>query len=176
MDAAEVGRRVRAARAYAFGADRGRDEVAKAINVSTRTLSRIESGRRPLSDEEKAAVAQACGLPPEFFSIDFSAAERPANGEIAPRLVQLEQLVRDLDPVDTRTRLRNAETQLASLVQTREHLTELQSEVRSLQSQLEALTQEALARRQRDALERESGRRASSRGIPGAEDDRQRGP
>jgi transcriptional regulator with XRE-family HTH domain len=174
MDAAEVGRRVRAARAYAFGADRGREEVARAINVSTRTLSRIESGRRSLSDDEQAAAAHACGLPAEFFSIDFAATERPDDGDISSRLLGVEQLVRDLDPEDTRTRLRNAETQLASLVKTREHVSELEGEVRSLRDQLEELTRESLERRQREAVERESARRATRPGSPGARDDRRR--
>lgn len=171
MDDAETGRRLRAARGYA-GLEA--EDLAKALNFSVSTLYRTEGGQRPLNDAQKRLVTELCGLPIGFFSVDFAESEMAADGEVTARLAGVEQLVRDLDPEDTRTRLRNTETQLASLVKTREHVSELEDEVRSLHEQVEALTREALERRQHAAVERETGRRATTPETRGARGDRSR--
>jgi transcriptional regulator with XRE-family HTH domain len=64
----EIGRRVRAARAYAgltIGA------LADSLGMGARTIKRIECGERDARRYELIGIAEACGLPREFFELDF---------------------------------------------------------------------------------------------------------
>jgi hypothetical protein len=148
MDGNDTARRVRAARALA-----GLDSVqalAAAINqrgLSTKTLRAIEQGRRIAEPRELTAIAEACGLTPGFFRMDLQADAREGG----------------------RTRLETAERQLASLW---ENITELRRELGEVRSQVEHLTQEALARREREAVEQEKRRRDAKQGTADVEDGR----
>jgi transcriptional regulator with XRE-family HTH domain len=95
VDAVETGRRLRAARAYS---GRSRAEVAAALSVSVETLHRIERGERTLTDAERRAAAAVCGVPIEFFSMDFkTAAERQQPpDDLAARLEAVERELRRL--------------------------------------------------------------------------------
>src|SRR3954453_8543251 len=64
----EVARRVRAARAYA---GLSIQELAARVGIGLQTLKRIENGRRKPSGPELLAIAEACGLPREFFDLDL---------------------------------------------------------------------------------------------------------
>lgn len=71
----EVGRRVRAARAYK--GLRSVPALSEAIGeggLGTTTLYEIERGERYAEPRELAAIAKACTLPAEFFTMDFRAA------------------------------------------------------------------------------------------------------
>jgi transcriptional regulator with XRE-family HTH domain len=68
-DAQEIRRRLRAARAYA---DLSLDGLAAAVEIGRNTLVRIENGSRNPKAMELRAVADACGLPYEFFTVDFA--------------------------------------------------------------------------------------------------------
>jgi hypothetical protein len=148
MDGNDTARRVRAARALA-----GLDSVqalAAAINqrgLSTKTLRAIEQGRRIAEPRELTAIAEACGLTPGFFRMDLQADAREGG----------------------RARLETAERQLASLW---ENITELRRELGEVRSQVEHLTQEALARREREAVEQEKRRRDAKQGTADVEDGR----
>lgn len=148
MDGNDTARRVRAARALA-----GLDSVqalAAAINqrgLSTKTLRAIEQGRRIAEPRELTAIAEACGLTPGFFRMDLQADAREGG----------------------RTRLETAERQLASLW---ENITELRRELGEVRSQVEHLSQEALARREREAVEQEKRRRDAKQGTADVEDGR----
>jgi transcriptional regulator with XRE-family HTH domain len=89
----EVGRRVRAARAY-----KGITSVpalAEAINepgMRVTTLYAIEQGKRHAPPRELAAIARACDLPAAFFEIDFRAI-RPQPNDLETRLADLENKV-----------------------------------------------------------------------------------
>ena len=80
MPAAEVARRVRAARAYA---GLSVADVATAVGLGAQTIKRIEAGRRTPRSFEIWAIADVCGLPREWFNADFKAlshqAERQAD-------------------------------------------------------------------------------------------------
>jgi transcriptional regulator with XRE-family HTH domain len=74
----DFGRRIKAARAYA---GEGTSQMSQAtlaaeIGVSTGTLKALEAGTRAVKDFEApgviARVSEATGLPPGFFSIDWS--------------------------------------------------------------------------------------------------------
>lgn len=67
MDAAETGRRVRAARAYAGLAA---TELSQRVGVSRSTLLRIEYGQRTAKRGELLAVAEVTGVAPAFFDDD----------------------------------------------------------------------------------------------------------
>lgn len=144
----DTARRVRAARALA-----GLDSVqalAEAIDqrgLSTKTLRAIEQGRRIAEPRELTAIAEACGLAPGFFRMDL----RVDSGE------------------GGLNRLETAERQLASLW---ENVTGLRRELGQVRSQVEHLTQEALARREREAAEQERQRRDTTQGTADAEDGR----
>jgi transcriptional regulator with XRE-family HTH domain len=89
----EVGRRVRAARAY-----KGITSVlalAEAINepgMKATTLYAIEQGRRHAPPRELRAIARACDLPLAFFEMDFRAIP-PQPNDLETRLADLEDKV-----------------------------------------------------------------------------------
>lgn len=64
MDAKELGRRVRAARAYAGLSN---TELAESIQIGRSTLVKIEAGRREAKRWELYAIAEVCGVPREWF-------------------------------------------------------------------------------------------------------------
>lgn len=69
--AADYAARVRAARGYA-GLDR--EDIAKALNLSVRTYSRIESGERLAEPTERMTIAELCSVPPLFMEIGWDLA------------------------------------------------------------------------------------------------------
>jgi transcriptional regulator with XRE-family HTH domain len=106
VDDKEVGRRVRAARSY-----KGLPSVpalANAINedgLKATTLYGIEQGRRRAFPRELAAIANACGLPPAFFTMDFwAAADAVRDG------VEVSQLRGDVE--ELREHLRRLKIQI----------------------------------------------------------------
>jgi transcriptional regulator with XRE-family HTH domain len=68
-DRSELARRIRAARTYAGFAVH---ELAERVGLGAQTIKRIEAGRRSVRRFEIWAIAEACGLPREFFEIDFA--------------------------------------------------------------------------------------------------------
>jgi transcriptional regulator with XRE-family HTH domain len=76
LPAAEVARRVRAARAYA---GLSVSDVATAIGLGAQTIKRIEAGRRTPRSFEIWAIADVCGLPREWFMADFKALSHQAE-------------------------------------------------------------------------------------------------
>jgi transcriptional regulator with XRE-family HTH domain len=69
----DAGRRVRIARISA-GLSRG--ELAARLDVSFNTLERIESGRRPVTVDELAAIGKACQVPEAYMLEGWAAVER----------------------------------------------------------------------------------------------------
>lgn len=84
-------RRVRAARAYA---DMTLDELAKAAGLGRMTIVRLENGTTPLSRKYLLVLAEATGLPTEFFTEPYD--RRGAGGEVAQRLDRIEQILSGL--------------------------------------------------------------------------------
>jgi transcriptional regulator with XRE-family HTH domain len=81
----EVGRRIRAARAYA---DIKQPDLARELGVSRDTLYRLEKGGRqlrPLEDEGAllARIAEICGLPDVFFTGNFHSMLSPRAEPLA---------------------------------------------------------------------------------------------
>src|SRR3954452_13743388 len=72
----EIARRVRAARAYA---GLSVNELANQIGLGLQTIKRIESGKRTARRFEIWAIAEACGLPRDFFEIDLELLNRRAS-------------------------------------------------------------------------------------------------
>jgi DNA-binding XRE family transcriptional regulator len=64
VDAKELGRRIRAARAYAGLSN---TELAEAIGIGRSTLVKSEAGARQAKTWELWAIAEICGIPREFF-------------------------------------------------------------------------------------------------------------
>jgi transcriptional regulator with XRE-family HTH domain len=67
-DAAAFAARIRAARAFA---GLQQSEVADALDVSTATLKRMESGQRTVSLDERYRIADLCGVPRPFMDDGF---------------------------------------------------------------------------------------------------------
>lgn len=65
MAKSEIGRRVRAARAYA--GFRNRAALAARLELSKETVQRIEGGQREVKRSELLAIAEACGVPMWFL-------------------------------------------------------------------------------------------------------------
>lgn len=65
MAASEIGRRVRAARAYA--GFRNRATLAQRLELSKETVQRIEGGEREVKRSELLAIAEACEVPMWFL-------------------------------------------------------------------------------------------------------------
>lgn len=91
----ELRRRVKAARAYA-GYDSTKD-LAAAIGphgkLGDRTLRTLEGAGAPrrFSDQHLVLIARACGLPLEFFEVDFARLPELAAGPtVDQRLAALE--------------------------------------------------------------------------------------
>lgn len=93
VDTDELARRLRTARAY--GGFRSVEAVADAINqkgLGVKTLRNIESGTRTAQKRDIQAIAEVCGLPPEFFTADD-----PFAGQSSDLAESLEQIHRKLD-------------------------------------------------------------------------------
>jgi transcriptional regulator with XRE-family HTH domain len=83
----ETARRVRAARAYA---GLSVTELANRIGLGLQTIKRIESGKRAARRFEVWAIAEACGLPREFFEADLDLLNRRATA-LQETLVRVEE-------------------------------------------------------------------------------------
>jgi transcriptional regulator with XRE-family HTH domain len=79
MSAEELGKRVRAARAYAGWSQ---DELAEKIQVSQPTLARIEKGERQARWIEVMGIAEVTGLPRIWFT-----GELPSDLDASPETV-----------------------------------------------------------------------------------------
>lgn len=143
--------RARAAIAYA-GLDHA--ELEKLTGLDVAMIRRITSKANPRDGriERLWAIADACDVPRAFMESGWLLTGAEEANE------------------DTRTRLQNAETQLAALVSSRGRIDEVERELREVREQVADLTRERLAQRQREAAERERARRDRTPETPGAED------
>lgn len=112
VDTDELARRLRTARAY--GGFRSVEAVAEAINqkgLGVKTLRNIESGTRTAQKRDIQAIAEVCGLPPEFFTAADPFAGQPAD--LDAQLAVLEQKLEDnhqmLAMILTKLGVKNAE-------------------------------------------------------------------
>lgn len=91
MTSQQTQRRIRAARALA-GFD-SVDDLAAHVDMGATTLRKMERGERPVRPRELREIAEACGLPYEFFTEDFERlGAGPAEG-VEDRLSALEEAV-----------------------------------------------------------------------------------
>lgn len=110
VDDKEVGRRVRAARWYkGLTSVKALAAEVDEAGLGTTTLYAIEQGRRHAERRELAAIAAACGLTPEFFTMDFKAAAH-ALGERD----RVSQLRTDVTALQEHLRRLQADIELAS--------------------------------------------------------------
>lgn len=65
----ETQRRIRAARAYS---GMTLDELAERVGIGRMTLYRMENGQRDVKRMELREIAEACDLPAEFFTGDWT--------------------------------------------------------------------------------------------------------
>ena len=102
--------------AAAIGPDAGLGE---------RTLRKLESGESPLRPPAMREIAQACGLPYEFFTVDFQRLPDLENGpneldrhvrENSRRLNDLEEAVRQIPEMATALRRLNEQLEEQRLV------------------------------------------------------------
>ncbi|MEA2494926.1 MAG: Helix-turn-helix domain [Thermoleophilaceae bacterium] len=95
----ETTRRVRAARAYA---GLSVQDLADQIGLGLQTIKRIESGKRTARKFELWAIAEACGLPREFFDVDLDLLTNRASvlehtlTRVDERLIRIEARVEGL--------------------------------------------------------------------------------
>lgn len=90
-DLEDTRRRIRAARVLA-GLERV-DDLADLIDTQglrRDTLYSIEAGKRPVRPHELRMIAEACGLPYAFFTVDFAALE---EGTPDDRFARLEDMI-----------------------------------------------------------------------------------
>lgn len=78
--------RVRAAQAWADLSD---DQLAAALGVSKRTLSRLKTGAE-VSLERRLAIAEATGVPAWFMASGFEDATAPGDPDLAERVEAIE--------------------------------------------------------------------------------------
>jgi transcriptional regulator with XRE-family HTH domain len=90
-DLTEEARRVRAARAYA---DMTLDELAAAAGLGRMTIIRLENGTTPLGRKYLLTIADATGLPTEFFTEPYDRSSGAVD--VAQRLDTIEQILRGL--------------------------------------------------------------------------------
>lgn len=74
----EFGRRLRAARAYA---GLSQDALGKQLKRSHVYVGEIENGERTPNDGEVYMLAESCGLPMEFFTVDWSSLSEPVSAD-----------------------------------------------------------------------------------------------
>lgn len=98
MDSVELGRRIRAARAYA-GSLRALAERVSDHGISARTLRHLEQGEHLASSEQLEAVSRACGVPKAWFEFDWEAAGDPETAltVMATRLRDIEAGLRVIE-------------------------------------------------------------------------------
>lgn len=97
-DDAEIARRVRAARIIADL--RTVEELAERIGtrgLGAKTLGAIERGERRPRGMELREIADACRLPPEFFSADLWDLAAGDSGDVQDRLTELERRMERLE-------------------------------------------------------------------------------
>lgn len=103
VDSIEVGRRVRAVRAYS---GMRAENFADAAGLTYRTLRKVESGERLATREQLQAFSAAAGLRVEFFDVDFDALEHDAAvallttrlNALEDRLIRIEGMLGRLVP------------------------------------------------------------------------------
>lgn len=86
----ELAGRLRAIRAYA---GIGQDELASHLNISERTLSRLENGAA--QSDDVLTAARACHVPRAFAEAGFAPLDREIT-DVERRLYELEATVRSL--------------------------------------------------------------------------------
>lgn len=100
------GRRLAAARVLA-GMDT-REQLARAINIpglGAANLGNIERGERTLRDHEIPPIAEALGIDPAFFRIDFANLTPAEPENLAPMLTEIAERLAGLE-VSLSSRLR----------------------------------------------------------------------
>jgi transcriptional regulator with XRE-family HTH domain len=105
VSAVEIGRRVRAARAYAALSTA---DLATRARLSSQVVGQIERGARNATAAELDAFAESCGVPRDFFSHVAGpvTASRPAEpSDLAARLRQLRRKLDDLLNSNATTRV-----------------------------------------------------------------------
>lgn len=85
LSAEELGRRIRAARAYA---GLGQAELSENLQMSQTTLARIEAGEPKARKIEMWAVAEMCGLPRAWFTGEMPDPFPPIRTKKPPRAAQ----------------------------------------------------------------------------------------
>lgn len=99
----ELAARARAARGYS---GLSQLELAKAMDYSVETMSRIENGRRALNEGELHKIGQVCGVPLAFMDHGFEliddAGHAPVAADVLTRMNALEDQVRELIARDAR--------------------------------------------------------------------------
>lgn len=91
MDRAETSRRLKAARqlgGFSKPAALAEHPVCKQNGITASLIRQTETMRRDARPMELAAIAEACDLPPEFFTMPL---DRLSNVAIAARLAALER-------------------------------------------------------------------------------------
>jgi transcriptional regulator with XRE-family HTH domain len=94
----ELAARIRAARAYANLTRAALAQELKRPDINERTLARFESlqDADPTPDQ-LIAIAEVCGLPPRWFSVDFSKLDDPLESiaasleDVGDRVSRLER-------------------------------------------------------------------------------------
>lgn len=118
------GRRIKAA--AELGGYRSLDQLAREVNLpklSPKSLRRSANDARDTPEHELRAIAEACGLPYEFFTVDFSRLPEiggPAAGA-GERPDELQAL---------RSRIQAIDARLEALPMLTKRLAELEREVR----------------------------------------------
>lgn len=132
MDDDELLRRIRGARFYA---DVGQQVIADELGVSIDTYGKMENGKRAIKPLEKGAViaaaAKHCGLPPAFFTAEWSVLEREQVDH------ELHEAQKELDVA--RGEIRRAKEQLRDLTELIEMATTLNVALNDRYAALKAL-------------------------------------
>lgn len=79
----EVGRRVRAARGYA---DLSQAELGKLVGISEDRLTGLEHGSKEAKPWELWGIAEVCGLPRSWFTVDWRSGGESNVSEIEQAL------------------------------------------------------------------------------------------
>lgn len=93
MEPVEARRRMRAARVLAgLTVPKLAERIPDENRMGERTLRKLESGESELRPKEMREIAEACDLPYEFFTVDFSRLPElnEGAGDLAGRMDELE--------------------------------------------------------------------------------------
>ncbi len=99
MDTVELGRRIRAARAYEGLSLRALAEWISDHGISARTLRHLEQCEHLATNEQLEVISEACGVPMAWFEVDWEAAGDPETAltVMATRLRDTEEGLRVIE-------------------------------------------------------------------------------